>query len=183
MASSAKILDYISKDAKVGSFAVRFIAERNEHLRTTHQSNAEFMSEIELLMAGARSSVAFIWHHVTGGSVEYTVDHSEKMIIVTYKDKGITLQDGLVEIADGIMPESKSQTLLAKNKSLGAKGENPLYLSTLIDLPFADFDPEIVSIERWGPGTAMKLRLLQTYVSWRDAQRLMLKPPKMRKAV
>lgn len=183
MASGAKILGYIANDAKVGSFAVRFIAERNEHLRATHQPNAEFMSEIELLMAGARSSVAFVWHHVTGGSVEYTVDHSEKMIIVTYKDKGITLQDGLVEIADGIIPESRVQTLLAKTKTLGAKGEEPLHLSTLIELPFSDFDPEIVSIERWGTGTALKLRLLQTYVSWKDAQRLMLKPPKMRKAV
>jgi len=104
------------------------------------------------------------------------------MLIVTYKDKGITLQDGLVEIDDGIIPESRAQILLGKRKNLGAKGEEPLRLSTLIELPFADFDPEIVEIERWAPGTAMKLILLQTYVSWKDAQRLILEPPKMRKA-
>lgn len=181
MSDKANPLAERFKDAKVGSFAVRFAADHNEHLRATHQSNSEFMSELELLMAGARSSVAFVWHPVTGGSVEYTVDHSEKMIIVTYKDKGITLQDGLVEISDGLLPESQVQTLLAKRKTLGAQGEEPLRLSTLIELPFIDFDPEIVSIERWAPGTAMKLILLQTYVSWKDAQRLMLQPPKRRK--
>ena len=174
------------KNTKVGSLAIRFAADHIEHLRATDSAPAEaiakFVSNLEMLITGERSGVAFLWHPVTGGSVEFTLDHSKKMIALTYKDRSLVLQEGYVEIPDGIIPEAVVQSLLARGIPSLQHKEQPVHLSSIIDLSFADFDPPITTLERKGKGSALKLTYVRTHIPWKMARNTMLQIPSERDA-
>lgn len=180
--------------AKISSLAARFAVNHIEHLHATDSAPAEaiakFVSNLEMLITGDRSGVAFLWHPVTGGSVEFALDHSKKMIAVTYKDKslvrqgkeGLILKEGYVEIPDGIIPEAVVQSLLARGiPSLQRKGP-PVHLSSFIDLSFADFDPPITTLERKGKGSGLKLTYVRTHIPWKMARSTMFQIPSERDA-